>query len=200
MGLLVPCGVLLFIGIVAWCCGGIGNLGSLGDSFNILGTLFTGLAFGAVVLQLWMQHEQIEQERKDRRRSERITALTALSERTYNKIVFERGLLLKVVSSLENVSFMHDSDRTHLAGAISAKEGMIQDLTEEVRNWQTNAQTRQSAHSFGNLSHQKQLSEHQKALPMMKQMKLWMDDLAKYETELRDLLAKGEQPADSLGE
>lgn len=198
--IMMLCGAFVMVVLVVWSCGDIMGLGQLGDSFNILGVFFTALAFGAVIWQLGLQHKQMDEERSARLRSERISAISALSERTYDKIVYERGLLHAVASGLKDVSFMHDSDRTHLAEAIKAKEQLIDGIFVGIQVELTSPQLADIPSSPENPSYHQQLITNQTQLQMMKQMKEWMDDLANYESELKRLLAVADPPVVSPSE
>jgi hypothetical protein len=82
----------------------------IGDAFNILNTLFAGLAFAAIYFQLRMQQKQINEERQDRHRADRISALSTRIQVTFDKILLERELLIKVAPSFSEISFLHEED------------------------------------------------------------------------------------------
>ncbi|NJA07868.1 hypothetical protein HC024_19350 [Methylococcaceae bacterium WWC4] len=68
--------------------------GTFGDSFGLLNTLFTGLAFSGLIIQIWMQREDLTESRKQFERSanaqERSARLSAYSDllREYNEQVY----------------------------------------------------------------------------------------------------------------
>ncbi|WP_415879784.1 hypothetical protein [Methylomonas sp. TEB] len=78
---------------------------AFGDSFGLLNTLFTGLAFSGLIIQIWMQREDLTQSRKQFERSanaqERSARLSAFSDllREYNEQI--RILEIKISDDLE---------------------------------------------------------------------------------------------------
>lgn len=164
----------------------IETLSKAGDAFNILNALFAGLAFAAICYQLWMQQRQIDEERIDRRRVELISALTIRIQVTFDKIRYERNLLLQVTPGFKNVSFLHEGDGSRTGDAIAAKEGIVLSLQEMITTrecystWQAT-----DNHVAEDL---KNLWDSKAALPMMKQIKKWVEQLEIYENQIDALL------------
>ena len=154
--------------------GWIEQFAHMGDAFNILNALFSGLAFAAICYQLWTQQTQIGEERKDRYRADRISALATLIQITYDKMIFERDLLLKVAPSFEPISFLHEKDGMKLRDAIRAREGLVQSQREQ--------------NGISAIQTEKDISDNEKSLPMMRQIAKLIEELQSYEKEIGGLL------------
>ncbi len=180
-------GIFFLIALAVWCSGGGDNFGNMGDAFGILNTLFAGLAFAVICAQLWMQHLQIEEERDARYRADRIGALATRIQVTFQKILYERDLLLQVAPGFKHVSFLHEGDGQRTGEAIKAREGIVQSLGELIAAMQ-NIPIAGHEVLRGDDGLMKQLMENQTALPMMIHIKKWVDQLDSYEQELDGLL------------
>ncbi len=94
----------------------------------------------------------------------------------YQKILLEREILLQVALGFNNVSFLHEVGGDKTADAIKAKSGKIQllsDLIAETENRTGNSQR----HDEDKVKWEKELLGNQAALPIMKQIKKWVDQL-----------------------
>jgi hypothetical protein len=176
-------------------CGGSEEFGQMGDAFNMLNALFAGLAFAAICFQLWIQQTQIAAEQHARHRAERISALTTRIEVTFQKILYERNLLLKVAPGFENVSFLHEGDGIRIEESIDAKENLVISLNDLISAFENQATGGARADTNDVW---KPLLDNQAAIPMMKQIKKWVDQLNSYEKEMDGLL-KGNTDAKEAG-
>jgi hypothetical protein len=180
-------GIFFLITLAVGCGGNIESFGNMGDAFGILNTLFAGLALVAIVTQLWMQQIQINEERQSRDRADRISALATLIQVTFDKILHERSLLLQVAPGFKNVSFLHEGDGGRLQDATNAKEGMVLSLKKMIATRESYL-TWKDAQLYA-ADDLKDLWDNEAALPMMKQIKKWVDQLTSYEKDMDRLLS-----------
>jgi len=182
----IACGVFFLICLALACCGGIEKFSHIGGAFNILSALFAGLAFAAICSQLRMQQSQIDEERQTRQRAERIAALSTLIQVTFQKILYEREILIRIADEFKNISFLHEGDGLKTGQAINAKEGIILSLGELIDQiTEAQASGAQIRLTSGSL---KDLWDNQAALEMLKHIKKLVDLLNSYESEMNGLL------------
>lgn len=190
--------------------GGLEEYAQIGSGFSILSTLFAGLAFAAVISQLRMHQIQIDEEKaarfeaeqrsqelvteesESRIRAERIGVLGTLIKVTFDKILYERELLLQVVPTFENVSFLHEEDCKRIDTSVDLKEFEIISLTQLIELTRESSELNESFPPSG-ISPEltklfEELSKSQAALSMIKQIKKWVVQLGEYEDEMAKLL------------
>lgn len=176
--------LFLLITLGLGCSGALQSFGNMGDAFGILNTLFAGLALAAIVAQLWMQQMQIDDERNARHNAERISALTTLIQLTYEKLSYERKLLLEVVPSFDCISFFHDRDLERLRDSIQARTSYVEQKEKDhsVRIKNGIPVTTDEV---------KELQIEQKSIPLMRQVAKLVEELQMYENQIKDLLKGG---------
>ena len=197
-----------FITVIFRLCGDIEKFAQMGDAFNILNALFSGLAFAFIAIQLWFQAQQIKDEKENRRqdelilaqkirdekesrrRSDQISALSTRIQTTFDKIQVERGLLIKIAPTFQNVSFLHDDECPNIKNSIEVKENLVVSLKglislmNKTPVWSPSIQIQEDY---------KSLWEHEMTLPMLKQIQKWVGKLEEYENKLDQLLDREHQ-------
>ncbi len=169
-------------------CGRIDRIGQLGDSFNILNALFSGLAFAVVYLSLETQKQQIRESKEAQNRSALIAGLTAQIQWTLDKINSEKVHLYAVEPSFKNISFLHKGDGTKTAASIKAREEhavALEDFIEVMKNIENPTQGFASEIS----KTYQDLAKLTPALPMLRQLKKLNEKLFESEEKLENLLA-----------
>lgn len=182
-GMVVICLWIVFflITAVVRCCGGSAKFGEMGDAFNILNALFAGLAFAVICSQLWLQQSQIKADRDARLRTDKIGAYATLIQLTYNKMIYERELLLKILPTFEYVSFLQEKDSVKLWDGIKAREGVLQArIEEQYTNRKYGIQESPET--------AKEIADIEITIPLMRQVAILVDQLQSYEKAIAVLL------------
>lgn len=159
----------------------------MGDAFNMLNALFAGLAFVAIIFQLWLQQSQIEDEKNARLRAERISTLAALSQMAYQKIIYERELLIQIAPGFKNVSFLHPGDKERVGFAFEVRQTNIMSLKQLID--ELNKPRPHGLQVGGDTSSLvKDLRDNETSVPMLQQIYWLTTQLEKYEAELERLI------------
>jgi hypothetical protein len=131
--------------------------------------------------------QRIKAESDARQRAERINALTALSQMTYQKIIYERELLLQVAPGFRTVSFVRPGDAELTETAYEIRKSNVVSI-QQLINLLNSPQTLGTIQSLDTRSLVEELSNNETSLPMLQEIQRLSTRLEKYEAELESLL------------
>lgn len=141
----------LFLVVITWPITelSINNAAVFGDSFGILTSLFSGLAFSGMIITILLQKDELRLQRQElvenrrefsksadaQERSAQLSALSAMLNEC-------DGQIKKAESQLEDSQYLKDDDRyTHLLKDASLVEREIEDLKAKKSHIMKNIET-----------------------------------------------------------
>lgn len=92
------------------------NIGLLGDSFGSLNTLFSGLAFGGIIISIYLQSKELEDTRKELRGQK-----VSLEKQNFESTLFQ---LIKLHNDIVN-----QIDLTNISNKPSLEEKLLGNVT-----------------------------------------------------------------------